>query len=198
LPLGAGVSRKSIDEAGVVAAIGRVGSATLCFEVNEEGTPIHFRVQNASDAMWGREALALVSEWRFHPGMKDGRPVPVPALVTLVWGKRDMDLKTLADARFEIEPNPSVPAPQRVKVVFSAPPPYTDAAKAAGLEGIVRISLVVDALGTPSNIQVLQSLGMGLDESAMESVSKWRFSPAIENGLPVSSAFTIDVNFQLK
>jgi protein TonB len=38
---------------------------------------------------------------------------------------------------------------------------------------------------------------MGLDEAAMESVSKWRFKPAMKAGQPVTVDATVEVNFRL-
>ena len=35
---------------------------------------------------------------------------------------------------------------------------------------------------TPRHIRVLSSLGMGLDEKAIESVKNWRFEPAQKDG----------------
>ena len=57
-------------------------------------------------------------------------------------------------------------------------PKYTKEALAAHLEGTVIFSLIFGPNGAPSDIYVLKSLGMGLDENAKDCVLKWRFSPA--------------------
>jgi TonB family protein len=44
---------------------------------------------------------------------------------------------------------------------------------------------------------VLRGLGLGLDEKAIEAVSRWKFKPALRNGRPVRAAATIEVNFRL-
>jgi TonB family protein len=44
---------------------------------------------------------------------------------------------------------------------------------------------------------VLRGLGLGLDEKAIEAVSRWKFRPALRNGHPVRAAATIEVNFRL-
>lgn len=44
----------------------------------------------ASRAIWGPEAAAVVSEWRFKPGMKDGKAISVPCSVDLVWGPQNL------------------------------------------------------------------------------------------------------------
>ena len=94
-PPGAGVSRQVIDHAQVVVAVGRQATATLSFDVDRNGRPVHFEVKSASDEPWGPEAIAVVENWQFAPGMKDGEPVPVPCTVTLVWGKRNLSAAVL-------------------------------------------------------------------------------------------------------
>jgi TonB family protein len=59
------------------------------------------------------------------------------------------------------------------------------------------LQLVVDADGLPRDIQVTRSLGMGLDEKAIEAVSKWRFEPARKNGQPVPVLIHVEVDFAL-
>jgi outer membrane biosynthesis protein TonB len=44
---------------------------------------------------------------------------------------------------------------------------------------------------------VVQSLGMGLDEKALEAVQKYRFKPAMKDGKPVASMINVAVNFRL-
>jgi protein TonB len=58
-------------------------------------------------------------------------------------------------------------------------------------QGSVLLWLVVAPNGRPRNIRVQRSLGMGLDEKAIEAVSQWRFQPATLNGqLPVAVQMT--------
>jgi hypothetical protein len=95
-PVGAGVGLSAIDEARIVAAVGSVAWATLSFEVDEHGIPAHFNVDRASLEVWGPQAVAVVSEWRFTPGMKNGMPVPVPCTIELLWGRRDLEPLTIA------------------------------------------------------------------------------------------------------
>jgi len=55
----------------------------------------------------------------------------------------------------------------------------------------------VDARGYPRNPRVIRSLGMGLDEKALEAVQRYRFRPAMKDGRPVSAMINVEVNFRL-
>jgi periplasmic protein TonB len=56
---------------------------------------------------------------------------------------------------------------------------------------------VVDRDGKPRDIRVLRTLGLGLDEKAMEAVKNWRFEPALKDGKPVDVQITVEVTFHL-
>jgi protein TonB len=45
---------------------------------------------------------------------------------------------------------------------------------------------------------VIRTLGMGLDEKALEAVRKYKFKPAMKDGkTPVPVMITVEVNFRL-
>jgi periplasmic protein TonB len=75
---------------------------------------------------------------------------------------------------------------------------FSDEARRAKYQGVCLISLIVDAQGNPQNPRVIRTLGMGLDEKALEAVRKYKFKPAMKDGkTPVPVPITIEVNFRL-
>jgi protein TonB len=92
-------------------------------------------------------------------------------------------------------PTPKTTQP---KVLYQVEPQYTEAARTAKVSGSVLLSLVVDQNGDAQEIQVARSLDEGLDQNAIEAVRQWRFSPATEDGKPVSFPVKIEVNFRLQ
>jgi TonB family protein len=83
------------------------------------------------------------------------------------------------------------------KLIYAATPSYSEAARKAKLEGIVILKLVVDEDGNPQNVRVVRPLGMGLDEKAVEAVRRYRFNPALKDGVPVPVEINVEVNFRL-
>jgi len=59
---------------------------------------------------------------------------------------------------------------------------FSDEARRAKYQGVCLISLIVDAQGNPQNPRVVRTLGMGLDEKALEAVRKYKFKPAYKQG----------------
>jgi len=82
-------------------------------------------------------------------------------------------------------------------VLSKVEPEYSEEARKAKWQGTVVLSLVVDDQGRPQNLKVLRSLGLGLDQKAIEAVEKWRFKPGMKDGKPVPVMATIEVNFRL-
>lgn len=76
-------------------------------------------------------------------------------------------------------------------------PPYTDEARAAGVEGKVRIELSLDETGAVINSVVIKGLGYGLDEAALDAAKRARFRPATRCGKPVASTFVVAFTFGL-
>jgi TonB family protein len=87
-----------------------------------------------------------------------------------------------------------VSAPQ---ILHSAEPEFTEEARQANFQGNVSIKLIVDSQGNPQDIRVLHSLGMGLDQKAIEAVRQYKFRPAMYQGHPVSVQMVIEVDFHL-
>ena len=83
------------------------------------------------------------------------------------------------------------------QVIFNPEPSFSDEARKAKAQGIVMLLLVVGKDGRTYDIRVGQSLGMGLDEKAIEAVNRWRFRPATLNGQPVATQIAVQVDFHL-
>jgi TonB family protein len=76
-------------------------------------------------------------------------------------------------------------------------PDYSEEARKAKYQGTVVLWLIVDQNGRPRDVKVARSLGMGLDQKAIEAVRKWTFEPAMKDGKPVAVQINVEVNFRL-
>ncbi len=83
------------------------------------------------------------------------------------------------------------------QVIFNPEPSFSEEARKAKAQGMVLLLVVVGKDGRTHDIRVGQSLGMGLDEKAIEAVNRWRFRPATLNGQPVATQIAVQVDFHL-
>jgi TonB family protein len=84
------------------------------------------------------------------------------------------------------------------KLIYSPDPEFSEEARKAKYQGVVVLRVLVGADGRVHNAQVARSLGMGLDEKALETVRLWKFEPArTKDGRPVDVYAAIEVNFRL-
>jgi protein TonB len=81
--------------------------------------------------------------------------------------------------------------------IHSPEPKYSKQARREKLQGVCVLWLVVGADGLPREIKVQRTLGLGLDERAIEAVKQWKFKPAMKDGNPVAVRISIEVNFHL-
>ncbi len=83
------------------------------------------------------------------------------------------------------------------RAIYSPEPEFSEEARKAKYQGVCTLGVIVDADGHPTNIRVLSSLGMGLDEKAIAAVKTWRFEPAMKDGRPVRFEIAVEVDFHL-
>jgi protein TonB len=83
------------------------------------------------------------------------------------------------------------------KAIYSPDPEYSEEARKAKYQGTCVLWLVVGPDGKPRDIRVQRTLGLGLDEKAIEAVKTWRFEPALKDGKPVAVQINVEVSFRL-
>jgi TonB family protein len=188
------------------------GTVVLKVDVMPDGTAQNISVQRSLGLGLDEKAIEAVRKWRFRPGTKfrpetrDLEPVTVTCAI-------EVNFRLLADP----PATASAPAGQavagqavpdngvfRVGGGVTAPtllqkiePEYTEEARLAGYDGTAILYVEIGTDGFPQNIKVTRGLGLGLDEKAIEAVSKWLFTPGTRFGVPVTVAATIEVNFRL-
>jgi TonB family protein len=83
------------------------------------------------------------------------------------------------------------------KLIYSIDPEFSDEARRAKYQGVVVVSIIVDAQGNPQNPRVVRALGMGLDEKAIEAIKHYRFKPAMKDGKAVPVWLNVEIDFRL-
>jgi TonB family protein len=160
------IAAEQPDEAKIVAQIDKVAQSRAELE------------KANARMLLGIRRLLTAEQWQKLKAEPGGRP-PLVTPVAPLGSNRSPDLVTA----------PPV-------VILKVEPQYTEEARKAKLAGAVVLYVEVTRDGRASNIRVQRSLGMGLDEKAIEAVQQWRFRPGMKDGKPVTVAATLEVNFR--
>lgn len=106
------------------------------------------------------------------------------------------------------ETQPAVPPAKRIRVssgvlearaIKKVAPRYVEIARNARVQGEVRLEAVIGTDGKIKGITIVEPLGMGLDDAAIEAVSQWEYEPTrLLGGEPVEVVTYISVIFKLR
>ena len=107
------------------------------------------------------------------------------------WRLNDARFKS-SDSVFRIGGDVSAP-----RLTYKVEPEYSEEARNAKHKGTVVLAIQVWEDGRAHNIRVIRSLGLGLDEKAIQAVQEWKFVPGKKDGIPVKVRANVDVNFRL-
>lgn len=78
-------------------------------------------------------------------------------------------------------------------------PPYPPLSKRLGEQGRVVLRVRIETDGSASQAEIQRSSGFDrLDQTALQTVLRWRFVPGKRNGVPEAMWFNIPINFVLE
>ena len=84
------------------------------------------------------------------------------------------------------------------RAIFQPGPEYSEEARKKKIQGTVVLSLIVGVDGNTRDIKIIRGgLGYGLDEKAVQAVSRWKFKPALKDGEPIDKEIAVEVSFRL-
>jgi protein TonB len=85
---------------------------------------------------------------------------------------------------------------QEARLVRRLAPSYPPLARQTRVSGIVRVRATIGKDGKVRHATAVSGPPL-LRQAAVESVSRWLYSPAMLNGAPIESDTQVDVNFML-
>ena len=140
-------------------------------------------------------AFDSVQQWRYAPPAEG--PLSFPVTITISDGQtagagRGGAAIEPGDGAIRVGGNIKVPI--KIKDVR---PVYPPDALAAGVRGMVILEIRVAGDGTVEDAKVLRSIPL-LDQSAVDAVMQWRFTPTLMNGVPTPVVMTVTMNFTPK
>jgi protein TonB len=95
-------------------------------------------------------------------------------------------------------PANEVPVVQKIELVSMTPPVYPPRCLRLGLEGVVRVRVLVGENGRPQEVTLAKSSGeSSMDDAAMNAVREWVFKPVMRDGMPARAWVVVPIEFKL-
>lgn len=170
------------------------GRVVLYMEVGPLGLAERIRVIRGLGLGLDQKAIEAVQQWLFEPARIYGPQDVVTTLVPVEFRLPESP-ETSSDDLLVASSEPGISAP---RIVSRAEPVYSEQSLKAGVQGVVVPYTEISAEGQLQNIQVLQGLGFGLDELAVERIRLWKFELAMREGKPVTMMMPIEINFSCR
>jgi TonB family protein len=171
------------------------GVVTIRMVVDEKGLVSSARILEAGDTRLGAAALAAAKKWVFSPALDGGVAVassldaPVMFLPSAGAGKSAPGRLPPPDQT----PQPSPRTDAKASEEYEAE--YPGSLLSRKLSGIVRFKCSVTKEGRPTRTRVLLATHADFVLPALESLERWRFTPAMQGDLPIESDIVGEIKF---
>ena len=179
---------------------GHSGEVLVEFIVDAEGKVREAAVLSSNHPAFEQPALDAIHEWKFKPGMKDGKPVNVKMRIPIVFniegGGTQGLMKITPNSAREVEKIPDAlryDVPPKPKGVLYPNYPYDLLIAQTGGKALVR--LLVGENGRVVEVEVLKADQPEFGEALSAAVAAFEFMPALKDGRPSPAVLTMDHTF---
>jgi TonB family protein len=150
------------------------GTISLATRLDSQGDVTEVRVVNGLGYGLDESASNAVQSWKFTPALINGAP-------------RGASMQLAVEFKLARAGIPLAAGITPPKIISRVEPRLTREASAVGANGTVVLEVVVQPDGKAEMARVIQPLGYGLTESAIDALSRWVFQPGTKAGeaLPI-------------
>ena len=172
-------------------AAGIQGTVQLDVTIGKDGTVKAIRSAGGRPELI-QAAADAVKNWIYEPVLMDGQPVEFVATINLNFNLQN-DTAAAQVEKMPLEIRGSV---QAGKLLNKVRPAYPPDAKAAGVQGMVKLRVVIAENGLLKEIRNVTG-PLPLIDSAVQAVRQWTWSLTELDGAPVAVITDIDLNYTL-
>lgn len=177
------------------------GRVIVQFVVRKDGTVDNVKIVRSIAPAYDAEAIRVVKMMpKWKPGKQRGVPVNVRFTLPISFVKQDGKTKLEPDSIFlQPEKMPEFPGGIKACMEFlSKNLVYPAKAREANIEGRVIVQFTVHEDGRTDNYSVMRGVDPLLDAEALRVLALMpRWTPAMKDGKPVSTRFTVPITFRL-
>jgi TonB family protein len=154
------------------------GTVKVSFVVGLDGKPDRMEVTQRLGLGQDEAVIAALREWRFEPGRKGGKAVPVEAELVATFRLRSFHASRLAYSSAPLSPPPAVWLKLSTFVGESCE--------------AVSLGFLIEPSGVVSDFQVLSGTNESILALAQSEVRSWKFLQAKQEGIPVTRRAEVD------
>jgi TonB family protein len=138
--------------------------------------------------------LSKAIEVVFAPGLDDSVIATLPDYWQSYFASKQGKIQAERIDNSVLRPGNGVVSP---KLLSSLDPTSNDYAQKANIAGMTLLSTVVGPSGEPTHVTIVRPIGFGLDEKAVDAVSRAHFQPGLRDGQPVPVIVNLQVTFRI-
>ncbi len=123
------------------------------------------------------------------PAVAKESRLPLPPRLTPPMPASASDISTSSTAAATTSANDTIGSENiQIALTTYSPSPKPDLSRLPhGTQGEVVLDVTIDPTGQVADLQILATLGYGIDGAVAQTVRTWKFSPATRDGVPVAS-----------
>jgi TonB family protein len=178
------------------ASYDQQGVTVVEFRIKRDGSLGKAAISETSNEarLDGAALNAVRSASPFKPLPKDFEPKSMGFRIHLGYNQPTPGdpCPTILPGVYEIHHGVTTP-----RAMYTPDPEYSEDARKAKYQGTAILGLTVGGDGLPYDICVLNALGHGLDEKAIEAIKHWKFDPGMKDGDTVAVRLSVETTFRL-
>jgi TonB family protein len=169
-----------------LSARGNSGEVMIDFVVDAHGDVWNPIVLKSTHPEFEAPAVEALLEWKFNPGLKDGRPVDTHMQVPIIFevsrnGTPGVS-PFVAPRKPPKETPPEFQYDEPPRAMLTTAPVYPIELLEQKITGSAMIHFLVDPTGQPREITVHEATRPEFGAAAAAMIAAWRFEPAKKNG----------------
>jgi TonB family protein len=169
------------------------GAVILEAVIDKHGRVRDTRMISTPDSLLTAAAEQALKQWVYEPFVVNGETKDVLFTVTLTF-RLDPEQGTKKVASSSLT---RLEDSQKPKIIKQVNPVYPAEALKNMIQGVVVLEAIIDEVGKVSQLRVISSPSLLLNDAALSAVKQWEYEPFIENGKAKKVAFTVTVTFSL-
>jgi TonB family protein len=175
---------------------GTEGQVMLQFVIDRTGRVVNPKVSASTVPEFNEYALEAVRDWRFLPGLVEGKAVDLEVAYPVTYASEKGSLGTTPGSVFSVldliwdtyyvkGPDGYTPAEFEVTPIYRQVPQRPIDENGDLISGRVLVSFSVTTEGRVEDAKVVESTATELEMPALTAIKYWQFIPRIREGKPV-------------